>query len=1454
MVGLKTFWILISTLFLLAACVPQTKQTECGANEAFNASLRTCVPVVGGPSSFINVSSFVPQFTQSRQKDDATTLTFTIAVSNPYNQSYSVEWERVFNAAPINMCSNALSCSFSASLLGTTLGEVGTHILTAKVKDGNGAVVDSHAFEIKINDFPKPVINTSTLNPASYAFDALPSDPRIPFSFTVRNNNATIAASDNYRTVWTIVRNGSVLYTESDSFTSFSLTGTNNAYLGVSPTSAFNPVTLGVGSYIVRATVQNDIPGEIVAEQQWNVIIKEPDLANVTTIAQPAPGVTITAHNGVAHNDFPALSWIYSGTTQPNFCVTVDDRDGTYAGDGDSIQVRWYLDSLGGDICTKETLDTPGSQTICLIDANNCDPTGANVTFDRSLLQFANANSTSAQTHKVTARLFDERTSAEFQRSDVVPSNGSYPIEWLVNNRPANTAPVMGFGTVATNPTGCVSGGANTRSSCAVNQGTNFTVSFTAADDFFSPTTTGNPEEFQWNVKLKYNGADITSPDVTKNTNCSKAFGTAVTLPIANTTGYGTTQWTCTLAVPHYLSNGALNPSVGTFQVIASMQDQVSPVGGAALVSTNLTWNLVVTETNPSGVVLAAQTNLAASSNVTQNATVLDPAVSASYATENQSVAFRLNVTDNEQDDFSYKVSLCTDNTPACATSVALTAPLFVNFARNLFPIPTVMPITSLVYPIPEDFLISKFASSINIDTSTSQLVHFKVEVEDVPSVPATVEVLDTEIFSFHVRNINPAPVLGGTATPAIGTTTTVFSGYQFTIDPGTITDASQFAVEKDIKQQWYAKIGAGAWSAITGADQRVLRYTPGPAAANIDLKICIGDNTAANPVSSTGTCYGNWTVAPRTFLANLLFTDNTGTSASSIDNEIAVWYDEFNAVAGTTIVYSAYADVNEDIYVEKTIKNVTDNVILSTAAVRFTALDSGAAVSDVTNLSITGTADSLYIAYIASPASAPTSMSPFIRRIDISGLLKTGLTDAGTFGFNYAPYIATASCLGTAVCTVTPANGSGGTVDITFTGSGRMEAGDSITINNTTFYANAGVGPTDICNNTTCATANSMASNIANKINSSALSDLQGIRASSGSGVVSFSSQWDADYLDFDGSIGIGFPNLVVSQGGLGKIFILNGRWHLPFINASLSGAQQNNITMLSGAADVHMRTSPPNTNEVLTEIGKVAAFDHDLNAAGEIVIASISSDVSNSGKMSISRYVESAGSWSIFDAALSAPATDQDSVDILTGFDFEYVKLAASKVGNPNYYVIGREKATNGGEYHMGRYNPDLDSAVALIEYVVSTRLITTDSTSTVITDTRFKFPTVLSVPGFAEARIFFHSVGSGALELPRIARWKTDNMLTCGVCASLSGSFEFQPGAAVGVSQIANNLTLGAAGALVGENINDVVFTLYSSDLTATDVFRPVLGIVNIESEAIQSTTTDATGRWHPPFVLD
>ena len=119
MVGFKSIWLLLS-LLIFAACVPQTKQTECAPNEAFNAILRSCVPVVNGPSSFIHIQSFLPTYALTKYKNDTTPVSLSINITNPYAQAYTVQWERVYNGIPIPIVpSTPTSYSFPPSMLST---------------------------------------------------------------------------------------------------------------------------------------------------------------------------------------------------------------------------------------------------------------------------------------------------------------------------------------------------------------------------------------------------------------------------------------------------------------------------------------------------------------------------------------------------------------------------------------------------------------------------------------------------------------------------------------------------------------------------------------------------------------------------------------------------------------------------------------------------------------------------------------------------------------------------------------------------------------------------------------------------------------------------------------------------------------------------------------------------------------------------------------------------------------------------------------------------------------------------------------------------------------------------------------------------------------------------------------------------------------------------------------
>jgi len=1432
MAGLKTIWIVTFLTLFLAACVPQTKQTECKSNEAFNSSLRTCVPVVQEPTAFINVDDFIPKSAVTKFKDDNIPVTFQITVSNPYNQNFTIEWERVYNGSPIGIPNTTTSYTFPPSLLAS---ELGTHIITVKLRASNGAIVDSHSFEIKINDLPRPVINTASLIPAFNSIELFPNSPAQAFSFTIKNNGAVISGA-NYRTIWSVTKNGVGVpaLNEVDAFSNTNPTGTNAAQLGTVGVPSFNPATLGVGNYLVLAQIVNT--SETVAEYQWNVKVKNPDLGKISSISLPAPGVTIQAHHGIDYNDYPSSSWIYSGTTQPNFCVTLDDADGTYAGDGKGVQVKFYLDGLGGDICTKESSDLLSSQTICLNDANPCDGGGL---FDVNILRFFNTSSTVIQNHKVTARAFDKATSMEYARENVTPTNGSYPIEWLVRVDPVNSAPVMSFGTLQ--PTGCSSAGTNARTNCQVSQGTPFTVSFKVTDDFYSPST--QPENFNYNVNLKFNGTDVAGQG------CSKGFG-------SNMPAYGT-QWTCTLTVPHFLPTGPLSPLAGTFSVVVSMEDNGSPVSPLdGRVSQPLSWNLAVTETNTSGVTLAAQGNNNLSSHIARTTPlpeiVYDPNSNLVPAVEGETVNFRLQITDAERDNFKYRISLCTVNTPSpCSGFVAITSPTYLDFLRSTLPDPTLDPIianTNLLYTLPEDLLLSVSPiQDVNTTVGAAAKVYFRVDVSDTPSVPTTTISSSFRIFELFVQNKNPAPEINtASASPAVGTTTTVFSGYQFTIDPGSVTDASIPASEKNIQYKWYAKRGVGSFEEIIGATERILRYTPGSGDASvIELKLCVGDRPTANPVSSANAlpqCSGSWFVTPKDYIADV----NTA-FGDQVDNEVAVWHDTYNS----NVIYSAYAGSDKRIYVSKTVKDAAGNLnTTGFSSISFDAIR-GQVTNLISNLSLSGTDDSLYVSYLASTNATPTNMVPRIRRIDkdfnatVSSSGKTSLPQSGKFGFNYDHYSLSSSCISGGNCSITLSPGDGTPARITFNTA--LTTNDTISINGSIFTAvNNPTGTNQICDSTTCPTTSLVATNLANKINASPDLLLQGITAVASGSFVELHGQWNNDFLDFDGSIGL-VPNLVASQNGLGKIFVQGNYWFVPVINASLSGNDQNNIVMISGEVDKHLRNGISlSTADQLSEMGKVSKFASSVSSTGELIFARISGSISTAGSLGVYRYSLSGQDWTIVSDVLPS----KGSTDILLGKSFQDVKLAAATTGNSFHYVLAQERSIDGGEWNIARYTSTLSSGSEdFLENLMDSNTLLKMEDSLNIN------PEIIPMAGLSEARILFQSSSDNK---PYLAKVASNLAVSCADCAPLHPQ-GVKPSSFIGYSLNMNSaspldqakVTLGTAGPTVPtENQNYVVYTIFSGKSGIE--FDPDLAIINIESESIQSSTVDPGFKWRPPFV--
>jgi hypothetical protein len=147
MVGFKTFWITLFTLLFLGACVPQTKQSKCDADEAFNAQLRTCVPVVPGPTEFINIINPSPSSTLSRfVNDNSAQIDFQISIANPYGLPYTVTWERLYNGVTYSITPDTATTYSVFPVVLASGVQVGIHVISVKVKDGNNNIVDNNYY------------------------------------------------------------------------------------------------------------------------------------------------------------------------------------------------------------------------------------------------------------------------------------------------------------------------------------------------------------------------------------------------------------------------------------------------------------------------------------------------------------------------------------------------------------------------------------------------------------------------------------------------------------------------------------------------------------------------------------------------------------------------------------------------------------------------------------------------------------------------------------------------------------------------------------------------------------------------------------------------------------------------------------------------------------------------------------------------------------------------------------------------------------------------------------------------------------------------------------------------------------------------------------------------------------------------------------------------------------
>jgi hypothetical protein len=984
---------LLLMIFALAACIPVEKRAECGSSEAYNPTLRTCVPTLGlgnGSTTFIRTSS--PSFS-SISKSLGTGETFIITVADPYSRGFSIRWRlRYPNGSSSQVGSlDSTNYTLEASMVGSISG---TYVVEALLLDANGAqTLDTKTWTLIYSDAALPVLtNVSPARAANIQTLSIAATP-LTFSSTFNNNGTTVTAS------WTV--NGVAVG--------------NVSSVGTTPaTFSFNPNTYGVGTHSVILSLRGVTTQLLYDQVTYAVVVQTPSLNSIIGAASPISATAVTVIDGVSMPDGGfILNGVPSSSSNRYFCVHVNDFDGTRNATGVSnTYVRFKLD---GNLLNAAPLAFNGNgvgNRRCITDVSGLSTFTVNLA---TIFQELGESKT------LTAEIYDQGpdgSSLDNVNYRVITYN------WPLLVRPKNTAPIITANTTI---------GQYAAGTVSIFQDTPATFAISISDQDSNPAT-----DLDFEVNWQLNGVTLNGNSFYPNTSiptpsCYKNYIS----PILN-------KYQCTVQIPSYNNTGS-NTNTG-YTLTAVVTDKSRYPGGSSKSSNILTWVITAQETqgvnlkikklafgNPVGSNYYINPSLLPSPNVQSNygsyitvqnsndpSVIIPTNVGAGNAThpipERASILINVVVEDDERDNYYRTIEQCR----------TYTAPQLPTLATNCTIIDSIKFITrnssdlahtsSFYYVIPETALIG----------AASGKLHFRVTVQDLPCTSCPYQgQLVREMFTIDVLNRNPAPVAAATATPSVVspsftptlplTAYNVYTGMPFTLDPGTVTDAS-LADGNNIRYQWQVCPDAlcavpGEWINITGATSRVLKWTP-PAELNgstVALRLCLGDDGVGNELTlcttshnpAAGRSVGPW--------QNIVINQNTVDFVGQTENSssiqpysmaTATWVDTTSA---DRIVYTAYA-TNESglgqgdaqIVVTRTVFNTDGTPHESSYSMAFPTASSGLSYPAL-DLSMTGdpSTQSLYIAYrvidaTTVPANIPTLK---IRRIQI---------DNGLIGFSY--------------------------------------------------------------------------------------------------------------------------------------------------------------------------------------------------------------------------------------------------------------------------------------------------------------------------------------------------------------------------------------------------------------------------------------------------------------------
>lgn len=1403
MVGLKSVWLLIFSMLLFGACVPQKKQTECGSSEAFNSQLRSCVPIVQGPSAFINISSFSPLYTSTRYKNDTTPVTLTIAVSNPYNQSFTIEWEHNYNGAVQTIAGNVLTTSAFIPVLYS--GNIGSNVITAKIISG-GTVVDSHNFEVVLQENPRPNINTGTINPADYNPTLYPDNTGATrFSFTGRNNGAT--GIGGYRVFWTLTKNGVNVpaYAETDTFANTATNATNVFMYGANDGTSdrFDATALGVGNYVLRARMQDTISGDTVAEHQWNVTVRDPEFGFVSSAGSPLPSQDTIAFFGISYDDYQFQN---SVPTPSQFCVTVSDPDGSYANGTASdptnlnMVVRFYKDNSGTPIYEGKT--TAVDDTVCFGDASAAE---------KDVLVYSDGSPTAPHYRAVTARVFDEQTGKEICQPGQPTCPVAYPISWSVLVKPLDTGVTGTFqSAIAGDNITYTSSGAGTRSA-TVTQNQAVTVRFIPSDGIVGyegydmrQTTGGgaNSGFFQYDIVVKKSGATIATLPC-------KIPGAA--FPYVGATDVHS----CTFTWPAFDPTTGDHLDPGAYVAYLQVTDTGSPVPGSiGTVSNALTINATVSEPVNAPDFIPAPDIL----DITGTSTIV-------AANEGESIRFRVRVSEDEHDDYTLLIQAC--GLDATCAPASLTP---VNTDSRVWGDPLYLENTTITYSIPEDILGS----------TASGTLYFKATLTDSPtnSAKSSSNIVVPNI-SITVNNANAAPTYNAAAvTPAVGATYDVFAGYQFTGQlNGALADTSVDTDERPNKYQWW--IGSAndlndpaVWTAIEGATANTLRWTPGPELTTTSyIAVCYSDGYPRTDADSSNApdldgdpnqlCQSLWTITPRTNSALL-------TTIASPNGEVAV-----HNVPSERISYVAYAS-NNIIHVEKVEYRADGTLGTPMDAVAFPALSSGTADA-LKNLSLVASDTSLYVAYLADATGVPgNAFRAHVRRFNISNLAGQGGDKIATafnnttgmrrkFGFSYTAVPVTLDCDSTAGNCVYDST----LRTVTFNGAAiDASSNDNITINGLSldFAPSATKVVTEICSD---CNANGQAQSLADAINAHPSALIQGLTAAASGTVVTLYG------MEVDGTEVYSGTQAITTAG---KILFNsdNNLWYWPMANADYPGGQNKIQVLRANVADT---VNNPVVTNVMTTLDDVSAIDNAWSTDSPLQMY-----------MAYIRLTGGTGKVNKFTINGTNDLVPGTPRTIVVGSGLEEIQLSAPLGSeNPNVFVSSKDNLDN---FWVSRLPATLASQLS---YKIEDYGADAGNTTILDKDNVSRIHVVPARPTLAggttdEGRIVVVSKNTGADYQSYLFRWKTVATLpVLEATTTFDQNLEETSATSKLASFAPTSLILGSGGAVAAGNTN---FTMGVARVR--DDSEVEFNLLNTEVESINSTTNSPTGLYRPAYV--